>query len=403
MLPCGACEHCRRAGPHGAQPGGCHRIAANPQPRTERGAVSKYRGASPDGVPNLYWPHHIVPRSRRRGQAKRIAAWRAAEKAAQDALLVSHAHCLDGVGAAIVTLRALGPAQVGVCYVQPGEMAEALQFFTAYPGRGRRLLVADLSLQPDQYSAIVVACTRLRQTGWTIEWRDHHHKQWEGLDLAALRAQVEILEVNDDATESGASLQQRALARNDAFLARLAETVRDRDLWWNKTPDSETLEFALSELGTKAFVAAYLAAPADTPVVLPVVAAAAERERQGQANVLQTLLAQARFYGTGPTRVGVIYGWLPKNTGLHELLHDHSCFVAINVRPNGKVSLRSQKEADVCHLIARDFSGGGHPNASGCDLGLAGLAYWWYIVRRGRVAIVERLAKRAVDALRDRV
>ena len=44
-----------------------------------------------------------------------------------------------------------------------------------------------------------------------------------------------------NATESGASLQQKALAPKDPYLKRLAETVRDRDLWWNKTPDSETL------------------------------------------------------------------------------------------------------------------------------------------------------------------
>ncbi len=350
---------------------------------------------------NLYWPHHILPRSRRRGQAKRVAAWRAADKAAVSTLLVSHAHCLDGVGSAIVTQRTLGPDKVGVCYAQPGEMAEVLGFFAAIPGNGRSLMVCDLSLQPDQYDAIVAACTRLRDGGWNVEWRDHHHKQWEGLDLGRLKAQLLSLEVNADATESGASLQQKAIAPDDAFLKRFAETIRDRDLWWNKTPDSETLEFALSELGTKPFVAAYLSAAPDAPVVLPEIAAAAKRERDGQAAVLAKLLSEARFHGEGPTRVGVIYGWLPKNTGLHELLHDHACRVAINVRPNGKVSLRSQKDAEVCHIIARDFSGGGHPNASGADLGLSGPSYWWYILRRGRVAVVDKMAKRAVTVLRD--
>lgn len=359
---------------------------------------------------NLYWPHHVLPRSKRRGQAKREGRWRAAERRATKALLVTHAHCLDGVGGAIVTLRALGPDGVGVCYAQPGEMAEVLGYYATrggMAGNGRRLLVCDLSLQPDQYDAIVAACARLRANGWTVEWRDHHHKQWEGLDLARLRREAAALEVNADATESGASLQQKALAPRDAFLRRLAETVRDRDLWWNKTPDSETLEFALSDLGTDAFVDAYLQAAPDDPIVLPVVAAAAQRERDGQAAVLARLLREARYYGTrndasGPgTRVGVIYGWLPKNTGLHELLHDHGCRIAVNVRPNGKVSLRSEKGADVCHLVARDFAGGGHPNASGADLGLTGASYWWYILRRGKVPVVERLAARAVAALKD--
>lgn len=350
-------------------------------------------------MPNLYWPHHLW-RNPKRSQRRRLARWAAAERSARSVLVVSHSHCLDGVGAAIITMRALGRDEVGVCYVQPSEMADVLSNYAQVPGRNRRLLVADLSLQPDQYDAIVAACGRLRAGGWKVEWRDHHEKQWEGLDLSRLEAELVALEVNDDATESGASLQARALAPKDGYLRRLAETIRDRDLWWNRTPDSETLEFALSQMGTDAFTEEFLAAPSSGPVVTAAVAAAAQRERDEQVAIRETLVGKARFWGEGPTRVGVVYGWLPKNTGLHELLHDEECQVAINVRPNGKVSLRSRKEAKVCHLVARQFGGGGHPNASGADLGLAGVPYWRYVITRGRVPQVDRLASAAVEVLR---
>lgn len=348
---------------------------------------------------NLYWPQHRLFRSERRKQRKRVARWDAAEKKATTALLLSHAHCLDGVGSAIVTLRTLGPDQVGVAYVQPGDMAQVLAHFAKTPGRGRRFLIADLSLQPEQYDAIVSSCAALEANGWVLEWRDHHHKQWEGLDLGRLESHLKAVEVNNDATESGASLQQKALAPNDDFLRRLAETVRDRDLWWNKTPDSETLEFALSELGTSAFTKHYLDLDPGSPIATPSIAAAAQREKDSQGGAKSTLLSQARYWGDGPTRVGVVYGWLPKNTGLHDLLEDHGCQVAANVRPNGKVSLRSRKPAAVCHLVAREFHGGGHPNASGADLGLKGPAFWWYVARRGKVPAVERLAETAVRVL----
>lgn len=347
---------------------------------------------------NLYWPEHPF-RSEARRARRRRARWAAAERAASRVLVVSHAGCLDGIAAAVVTKRALGTDGIGVAYVQPGDMAEVLASYASTPGNGRRLLVADLSLQPDQFDAIVAACRSLHANGWRIEWRDHHHKQWEGVDLPKLEAELDVLQVNRDATESGASLQQLAFAPDDAYCKTLAAKVRDRDLWWNKDPDSETLEFALAWLGPKDFEAHLVAAPSDGPVVDAALAAAARAERDRQAAVLARLLGQARRFGDGPHRVGVIYGWLPKNTGLHELLQD-DCAIAINVRPNGKVSLRSRKEAAVCHLVARDFSGGGHPNASGADLGLRGPRYWWYILRRGRVARVQQMAERAVQALR---
>ncbi len=347
---------------------------------------------------NLYWPQRRLFRSEARRERRRKARWLAAEAKARTALVVSHGNCLDGVTAAIVTRRALGDG-VAVAYAQPGDMAAVLETLATRPGGGRRLLVADLSLQPDQFDAIVAACAALKAGGWAaIEWRDHHHKQWENLPLERLKAHVEPLVVNTTATESGASLQQQALAPNDSFLQALAETVRDRDLWWNKTPDSETLEFALTDLGPKEFARHYLER-APGPVVDETIAAAAKRERDGQQAVKHRLLSEARYWGDGATRVGVVYGWLPKNTGLHELLEDHGCQVAVNVRPNGKVSLRSRKPAAVCHLIAREFDGGGHPNASGADLGLKGPRFWWYVLRRGKVATVERLAAVSVQAL----
>lgn len=356
-------------------------------------------------LPNLHWPHIRLPRSQRQRARRRAGRWDRAERAATRALVVSHANCLDGVGSAIVAARVLGGPGgegVGIAYVQPGDMAEVLGHYAAVPGRGRRLLVADLSMQADQLEAVTKACAALRAGGWTLEWRDHHHKQWEGLDLGPLQAELTVLEVNRDATESGASLMQRALAPTDTYLARLAATIRDRDLWWNKTPDSETLEFALTQLGPRRFGDLYIQlphpVPDSTPVVLADVAAAAKSERDGQARILQRLLRSSRSFGSGAQRVAVVYGWLPKNTGLHELIEEGHA-IAINVRPNGKVSLRSRKGADVCHLVGRRFNGGGHPNASGADLGLKGPAYWWYIVRRGKVARVQEMADAALEEL----
>lgn len=345
-------------------------------------------------------------RSRYRNKAEKLEAHRQrvldAEAEAQRILVISHGHCLDGVGSVIVTLRALGTDGVGVAYVQPSDMTRVLGWLRDTPGRGRRLLIADLSLDPDDFDEIVEDCRRLTRNGWTVEWRDHHHKQWEGLDLDRLRAHVEALEVNDDATESGASLMQKALAPKDGFAKRFADTVKDRDLWKNETPDSETLEFAITWMDTEDFTAHFLPKGGDDPVVDETIRHAADMQRQLIEDHTEILLDDARYAETPDgDRVAVVYGWLPKNVGLHRMLQQEAVQVAINVRPNGKMSLRSREDSPVCHLIARRFGGGGHPNASGGDLGLEGLAEKWYVWRKGKVAKTQEVLQAAVEILHD--
>jgi hypothetical protein len=52
--------------------------------------------------------------------------------------------------------------------------------------------------------------------------------------------------------------------------------------------------------------------------------------------------------------------------------------------------------------VAKQFDGGGHVNASGATLGLSGLAFWTYVLRRGHVARVDVVAEAAVRALQAR-
>lgn len=319
---------------------------------------------------------------------------------ARDALIVSHGHCLDGTGSVIVTLRKISPDRVGVLYAQPGQLAQVLHEIGQEPGQGRTLHIADLSLNPRQADAILDSCRRLKAHGWRIEWRDHHHKQWEDVDLRALRGQVDVLEVNDDFTESGASMMQKALNPDDDLAHRLADTIRDRDLWRNETPDSETLEFAINHMGTERFVAHYLEKGPDDAVVDDEIQRAADLERRRIRDHTRRLLRHARHADVpAGGKVCIVYGWLPKNVGLHQALDQEGVLVAANIRPNGKMSLRSRKGIDICHLICREFGGGGHPNASGADLGLRGVAYLWYVLRRGRVAQIDELERVAVRHL----
>ncbi|HLF16944.1 MAG TPA: hypothetical protein VI796_05905, partial [Candidatus Thermoplasmatota archaeon] len=155
------------------------------------------------------------------------------------------------------------------------------------------------------------------------------------------------------------------------------------------------LEFALADLGTEAFVAHYLRARGGDPAVTAEIQAAADREAARQEEIKARLLRDAHVFFEPPQRVGIVYGGLPKNTGLHELLTGRGCVVAVNLRPSGHLSIRSLPEAPVSHLIGQDFRGGGHAQAAGGDLKLRGLRLWWYALRRGRGWPMERLAESA--------
>lgn len=352
---------------------------------------------------NLYWPKRSQFRSERAKRKRFESKVEAAEAAARDALVVSHGGCMDGAGSATMVMRALGVDRVGVAYTQPGDVQRVLAILARHPGGGRTLHITDLSLNAKHFDAVVAACRRLKEQGWRIEWRDHHEKQWEGIDLDRLQEHLDVLEVNQDHTESGASLVQKAVCPRDAYARRLAATIRDRDLWWNKTDDSETLEFAMSELGTDRFVAHHLAQKGRHPVIDEEMQAAAARQRARVERDAQRLLRQTRYWETpSGERVGIVYGWLPKNVGLHRVLDADDVQLAVNVRPNGFMSLRSRKGADVSHLVARHFDGGGHPNASGGSLGLRGARFWTYVLSRGRIPTVRRVAEAAVRELEAR-
>ena len=85
--------------------------------------------------------------------------------------------------------------------------------------------------------------------------------------------------------------------------------------------------------------------------------------------------------------MGLVYGRVPTNEALHAM-EERGAHMSVLIKPTGGFSLRSRKDVPVCHVVAQEFGGGGHPNASGGQLGLGafGLAALWSRALKPRAA-----------------
>lgn len=310
-----------------------------------------------------------------------------AAKKAPAVLHLTHAACLDGAASDLFLRMDAGDGAVRTVWLEPHATLDALERVAEVAGRGRRLVVTDLSLQKGDAARLLRVLGALTTEGWQVEWRDHHARQWDGAPLEALRDQASFT-LDLEGRECGATLLARDLGLAEPFVERLAAAVRDHDLWLEMDPFGNTLNDAVRELGSERFVAVLLRTR--DPGAKEILDAAA-RAAEGRRKLAAEAIADARLVVAGSAVVGVVYGDAPTNDVLHALYTDKGAHVGILVKPEGTFSLRSRKGVDVCTTVAQAFGGGGHPNAAGGTLGLdgAGLALLWLL--RDRHPAVRKL------------
>ena len=320
---------------------------------------------------------------------------------------LTHGDCMDGATCDVLVRAAFGEGAVETIFLEPHETVGALELLQRVPSRARGLVVSDLSLQRGEGERACAALQALAEDGWRISWRDHHHKQWEGADFDAFQEWADVT-IDFDAKESGATLVQKALLPADPWARELAEVARDHDLWLRQDPRSMTLFHAIVEVGTRKWVRHLLATRA---IVDPAIERWAARDRKRNRDLVAWGLQRARVVRGERASIGLVYGRVPTNEVLHAL-EERGAHLSILVKPTGTFSLRSRKDVPVCHLVAQQFGGGGHPNASGGRLGLGafGLASLWarrldhpaarMLAKRAAAEVDAHLAKQTAAALR---
>lgn len=291
----------------------------------------------------------------------------AAVDEARDVLHVADGD-LDGAGSDVMLRLARGDDAVATFYTSPYDFVDVLERVATHDGRGRTLAVSDLSPNRDEVPDLVDLVETLQDGGWSVVWRDHHHEQWPDAGRKALRQAGVDLTVHDQEELCTADVVREAEGVDDPFAKRLAEVVRDHDLWLQDDPRSEVLSDACHEMGPRDLVDRLLVTRDLDDPTYDAVHAEAEEEKEADAD---WGLERAAYHEGDHARVGITYGSGPTNTTLHRMQEEDDADVGIMLRPEGSFSLRSRDGVDVCHEIAQAFDGGGHPNASGGTLGLA--------------------------------
>ena len=299
-------------------------------------------------------------------------------------LVIYHANCTDGFGAAFAAWLKLGDEAEYL----PMEYNQALPEQLHSPV-GLELYILDFSFRRDQMDTFFQYAER-------VVWLDHHasvFKDWGvPLDDVADELTLGLVQPNDHTVvlnnnKSGAMLAWRFF-HHGTEVPMLIQHIDDRDRWQFKLDGSKELHAAMNSLKPWTFNRWDLLFHVDGIRLEALKDDGSAILRAHNQNV-QAVLKQAR-----PTSIRVLLsedGFAPVLTGLacnapsflasdlgHELANKSGTFGLVwSMAGDGQVhcSLRSNGEYDVS-AIAKAFGGGGHRNAARFSTDINTLLAW---------------------------
>jgi oligoribonuclease NrnB/cAMP/cGMP phosphodiesterase (DHH superfamily) len=256
---------------------------------------------------------------------------------------------LDAAGADAIHRLRYG--EVFSIWSSVGKFSSLFNAVAGSPGRGDLLSISDLGCQ----SGYAETIRKAKSNGWRIEWRDHH--RWRPEETATVGKLIDVLHVDPSVCATG--IVARDLMPGDATAAEIARVVCDYDLWKHEDPRSRVLGMVVMRKGNRDYVRDRLAEGIFTDRHIQEVYAAITREMREK---IGKSMRHTRIYGT-KYRIAFapLYGY-PSETA-HAIRDEMSTDIEVVVSPGGKFSIRSVP--GISHLIAREFGGGGHPNAAG--------------------------------------
>ncbi|MCT8336924.1 phosphoesterase [Methanoculleus sp. Afa-1] len=286
---------------------------------------------------------------------------------------------LDAAGSDAIHRRKYG--DVFTVWASVGKFLSLFDAVAGSPGRGDLLSISDIGYQ----QGVEQRLAKARSNGWRIEWRDHH--RWKDEEIRAVEKKTSLLHV--DVTTCATGIVARDLAPDDPVAIEIARVVCDYDLWKHQDPRSKVLGQVVMQKGFREYVRDNLVRGVitDEKIEGEYDRIVREMERDIRKSIRHTTII-----GSGRYRIAFapLYGY-PSETA-HAIRDELKTDVEVVVSSNGRISIRSVPP--VSHLIAREFSGGGHPHAAGGTFPftlLDRLLFW--LIKRNRH--YRRLAEKA--------
>jgi oligoribonuclease NrnB/cAMP/cGMP phosphodiesterase (DHH superfamily) len=290
---------------------------------------------------------------------------------------------LDAVGADAVHRMKYGTDGVFTIWSSVGKFGQLFALAASCDGKGDLLSISDLGYCRDAEQV----AQKAKKNGWVVEWRDHH--RWRDEEIKKVEGEVSLLHI--DTSVCGTGIVARDIAPDNPVAAEVARVVCDYDLWKHADPRSAVLGQVLQRKENRDHVRDCLVKGifSDEQIGREYTEIKTEMEA-----MMQRSLQKATFTGT---KYGIafapLYGY-PSETA-HFIRDQKKTEIEVIIGKDGKFSIRSVPP--ISHLIAREFGGGGHPNAAGGSFNFTVIErFTWWLFKKSRhfdelVKVAERL------------
>jgi uncharacterized protein len=278
---------------------------------------------------------------------------------------------LDAVGADAVHRMKFGADNVFTIWSSVGKFSQLFSLVASCEGKGDLLSISDLGYHSESESIAAKA----KKNGWNVEWRDHH--RWRDDEIRRVTQAIDLLHI--DTSVCGTGIVACDIAPGNPVAAEVARVVCDYDLWKHADPRSAVLGQVLQRKENREYVRDCLVQGIFTDEHI-------RREYAGikadMESMMQRSLKHATFTGTKYRVVfAPLYGY-PSETA-HFIRDRKNTEIEVIIGKDGKFSIRSVPP--ISHLIAREFGGGGHPNAAGGSFNFTVIErFTWWLFKKSR-------------------